>query len=79
MAQADAPTRERLRAIIEQGDSDGLPEALSAIHACGSLDYSRARAGMYARVAGQALDGLPDTAAVAALRGLANYAINRDH
>ena len=74
MAQADATTRGRLRAIIEQADSDGLPEALSAIHACDSLDYSRARATMYARAAGQALDGLPDTEAVAALRGLASYA-----
>src|SRR5690606_33018705 len=42
MAQSDAATRGRLRAIIEGGDVDALPEAIAAIRAQGSLDYSRA-------------------------------------
>src|SRR5690606_12733049 len=38
MANSDAPTRERLRAIIEQGEIDALPEAIAAIRIQGSLD-----------------------------------------
>ncbi|WP_417472580.1 polyprenyl synthetase family protein [Luteimonas mephitis] len=79
MAHSDAATRDRLRAIIEQGDIDALPEAIAAIRAQGSLDYSRARAAEYAEAAERALDGLQDNEAVAALRGLARYATERDH
>src|SRR3546814_16046310 len=78
MAHSDAATRERLRAIIEQGDVDALPEVIAAIHAQGSLDYSRARAVEYAEAAERSLDGLEDNEAVAALRGLARYAPARD-
>src|SRR3546814_3513329 len=69
MAHSDAATRERLRAIIEQGDVDALPEVIAAIHAQGSLDYSRARAVEYAEAAERSLDGLEDNEAVAAPRG----------
>jgi octaprenyl-diphosphate synthase len=79
MAHSDAATRGRLRAIIEQGDIDALPEAVAAIRAQGSLDYSRARAAEYAATAERTLDGLEDNEAVAALRGLARYATERDH
>ena len=79
MANADTTTRERLRAIIEHGDPSGLPDALAAIHASGGLDYSRERAHAYAEAAEQALDGLEDNDYIAALRGLARYAVNRDH
>src|SRR5687768_76255 len=43
MAGAEADVRARLRAIVENGDADGLAEAQSAISAASSLDYSRAR------------------------------------
>jgi octaprenyl-diphosphate synthase len=79
MAHADAATRGRLRAIIEHGDTSGLPDALAAIHASGGLDYSRARARTYAETAEQTLDGLEDNDYIAALRGLARYAVSRDH
>jgi octaprenyl-diphosphate synthase len=79
MAHSDAATRQRLRTIIEHGDIDALPEAIAAIRAQGSLDYSRARAVEYAQAAERALDGLEDNEALAALRGLARYAIERDH
>jgi octaprenyl-diphosphate synthase len=79
MAHSDASTRERLRAIVEQGDVDALPEAIAAIHAQGSLEYSRARAAEYAEAAERLLDGLEDNEAVAALHGLARYATERDH
>jgi octaprenyl-diphosphate synthase len=79
MAHSDAATRARLRAIIEHGDIDALPEAVAAIRAQGSLDYSRGRAAEYAATAERTLDGLEDNEAVAALRGLARYATERDH
>ncbi len=71
-------TRDRLRTIVEDGDIDALPEVLAAIEASGGLHYSRERAEAYAAAAEQALDGLEENAAVAALRGLARYAVRRD-
>ncbi|WP_245156539.1 polyprenyl synthetase family protein [Agrilutibacter solisilvae] len=79
MAHADPDTRAALRAAVEHGDTDALPAVVAAIHATGGLDYSRQRAVDYARAAEQALDGLDDNAYTAALRGLAQYAVGRDH
>jgi len=79
MAQAMPDLRARLRTIVETGDTDALPEVLAAIEAAGSLDYSRARALEYAEAAERALAGLGDNDAVAALRGLAHYAVERGH
>ena len=76
---ADAGTATRLRAAIEHGDTDALPDVLAAIQAVGGLEYSRQRARDYADLAGQALEGLGDNEYVGALRGLAGYAVNRDH
>ncbi len=79
MAQATPELRARLRTIVETGDTDALPEVLAAIDAAGSLDYSRARALEYAEAAESALAGLGDNDSVAALRGLARYAVERGH
>ncbi|MBN6101853.1 polyprenyl synthetase family protein [Xanthomonas sp. CFBP 8703] len=79
MAHADDATRQRLRHIVEQGDADAMPEVLAAIQASGGLEYSRRRAAEYAAAAERALDGLPESEAVAALRGLARYAVERRH
>ncbi|MBW3550832.1 MAG: polyprenyl synthetase family protein [Proteobacteria bacterium] len=79
MAHGDPATRERLRHAIEQGDTGALPEVLAAIHATGGLDYSRRLARDYAQAAERALDGLQENDYIAALRGLARYAISRDH
>ena len=79
MAHADAPTLASLRHAIEHGDTAALPTVLAAIQRSGSLDYSRARAGDYASLAENALDGLVDTPYLQALRGLARYAVNREH
>ncbi len=79
MQHSDAATRERLRAIVAAGDVDALPEVLAAIRATGGLEYSRARASEYARCAEDALAGLDETPATAALRGLARYAVERAH
>ena len=79
MAHSDAATRARLAQIIEQGDSSAMDEVLAAIHATGGLDYSRQRAAEYADAAEAALDGLGENEAIAALRGLARYAVSRNH
>ncbi|NOT89773.1 MAG: octaprenyl-diphosphate synthase [Lysobacter sp.] len=71
--------RDRLRAIVENGDVDAMPEVLAAIEATGGLEYSRRRAETYAAAAEAALDGLDENDAIAALRGLARYAVRRDH
>jgi len=52
-------------------------KVLGAIEAVGSLDYSQQRAREYADAATAALAGLADNPAVAALRGLARYAVLR--
>jgi octaprenyl-diphosphate synthase len=79
IAHADAPARAQLRKIVEQGDVSAMPEVLAAIEASGGIAYSRARAEAYAEAAERALGGLIDNDAVAALRGLARYAVRRDH
>ncbi len=78
MLHSDAATRDRLRAIVEAGEVEAMPEVLAAIEATGGLAYSRRRADDYADAAERALDGLDDNDAVAALRGLARYAVRRD-
>ena len=79
MQQADAATCAELRRIVEQGDLDGMPAVQAAIARAGSLDYSRARALEHARAAEGALAALPGNAYTEALRGLARYAVSRDH
>lgn len=79
MRRADDATRARLRTIVEAGDVEAMPEVLAAIAAADALAYSRSRAEAYADAAERALEGLADNDAVAALRGLARYAVRRDH
>lgn len=79
IAHSDEATRAVLRAAIEQGDTGALPQVLAAINATGGLDYSRRRAAEYAQAAERALDALDDNEYTAALRGLARYAVSRDH
>ena len=79
MRHSDAATRGELRRIVEHGEVDALPTVQAAIAACGSLAYSRQRASEYAQVADEALSALPANDYTAALRGLARYAIHRDH
>lgn len=79
IAHSDAETAATLRSAIEHGDTGALPSVLAAINATGGLDYSRRRALDYGRLAEQALAGLDENEHVAALRGLAVYAVSRDH
>ncbi|MBB1472660.1 polyprenyl synthetase family protein [Luteimonas sp. MC1782] len=77
MAHADDALRARLRTIVEHGDVAALDDVVAAIHASGGLAYSIDRAREYAARAEAALAGLDDNEAVAALRGLARYAVDR--
>ena len=79
MANSDAAVRGRLRQIVQDGDASAMPEVLAAIHATGGLEYSRQRALECAAAAERALEGLPESDALAALRGLARYAVERSH
>ncbi|MCL1635181.1 polyprenyl synthetase family protein [Luteimonas sp. SX5] len=67
----------RLRGVVGNGDVSALPEVLAAINATGGLEYSRSRANEYAYAAERALEGLEENDGVAALRGLAHYAVDR--
>ena len=75
---ADPTVKARLRAVIEQGESAAFAEVLTAIDALGSVDYSRRRASDYADRARAAIADLPESPALAALRGLAAYSVSRD-
>jgi octaprenyl-diphosphate synthase len=77
IAHSDDATRMRLREIVENGDAGAMPEVMAAIKSTGGLDYSRQRAIEYAQAAEHALDGLAESNALAALRGLARYAVER--
>lgn len=76
---SDAAVADRLRVIVQDGDAQAMPEVLAAIRATGGLEYSQQRAREYADAAEQALAVLPENDAVAALRGLARYAVERKH
>jgi octaprenyl-diphosphate synthase len=78
MLHAEPAQRARLRDIVENGEVSALSEVQAAIAASGGLAYSRRRAEDYAAAAEAALDGLADNDALAALRGLARYAVRRD-
>ena len=78
IAHADAPARQRLREIVENGDTTAMPEVLAAIEKADSITYSRRRAHDYANAAEAALAPLPDNDWTAALRGLARYAVDRE-
>ena len=75
---APEATAARLRGIVSEGDVDAMPDVLAAIEATGGIAYSRSRADEYAAAAEAALEGLDENEALAALRGLARYAVRRD-
>ena len=79
MQHSETSVRGVLRQAIEHGDIEAMPQVLAAIESCGSLDYSRTCAAQHAARAEAALSILADNEHVAALRGLARYAVSRDH
>jgi octaprenyl-diphosphate synthase len=79
IANSAPAQRARLREIIVQGEAGAFDEVLAAIEACDGLGHATRRAQAYADAAEQALDGLPENTWLAALRGLARYAVQRGH
>jgi octaprenyl-diphosphate synthase len=79
LARVDVDTRARIARAIEEGDTGALPEIVSAIRSSGSLDYSMDVARRYADQAIAALHALPESPQLAALRGLALYAVERGY
>ena len=79
IAQSDAATRERLKAIVAEGEVSALAEVQAAITTHRSLDYSRMLASRYAAAAIAALEALPEGEHRDALTGLAHYALQRNH
>src|SRR5690606_13261901 len=60
IAHADAVTQERLRGIVETGDTSAMPHVLAAIERSDSIAYSQARANDFAQAALRALESLPE-------------------
>ncbi len=79
LTRVDGERRVRIATAIEQGDTSALPDIVSAIRASGSLDYSQLAARRYADDAVAALEGLPESPQLAALRGLALYSVEREY
>jgi octaprenyl-diphosphate synthase len=77
MAHSAPEQRVRLRTIVEQGEAEAFGEVLAAITASGGLAHASQQAAAYAAAAERALDGLPENEWLAALRGLARYAVER--
>ena len=71
--------RNRLREIILAGEVSAMREVMEAIHNSDAVEYSRLKAEGHVQIAIQALEGVPESEMVAALRGLALYAIERNH
>ncbi|MDZ4349502.1 MAG: polyprenyl synthetase family protein [Xanthomonadaceae bacterium] len=77
LTHSSGPTRQRLKEIIQNGDTRAMSEVLDAIHACDGMAYSQSRATEYATAANRALDNLPPSDYLDALRGLTRYAVAR--
>jgi octaprenyl-diphosphate synthase len=75
---ADADTATRMRAAIEHGHLDALPDVLHAIRHSDALSYCRERAQTFADAALQALNALDDTPWRQALSTLAAFSVARE-
>jgi hypothetical protein len=78
-AKAPPPKTPAFYDIVDANRAPEDAELADAIEACGSLGYSRRRASQYARDAEAALAALPANKHSAALHGLAQYSVSRDH
>lgn len=67
-----------IREAIEHGGRDAFAAVVAAINTTGALDYARAAARREADAACDAIRGLPESDAKAALYGLADYSVVRD-
>jgi octaprenyl-diphosphate synthase len=58
-------------------DDDQVGRVTTIVRESGGLDYARSRAVAYAERAAEALEGLPETAAVGSLRHIVGYVLDR--
>ena len=79
LQQSNSATQKRIRHIILEGDTSALEDILAIIQATGAVDYSKQRAHEFAQNAVLALADLNDNDGINALRGLAQYAVERTH
>ena len=69
--------RDAVRTAIEQGDRERIQEILKIVQQTGALDYTMEQAKRQAEMAEQALDCLPPSPHLAALKNLAKFSILR--
>ncbi|HQR02847.1 MAG: polyprenyl synthetase family protein [Proteobacteria bacterium] len=79
MATGDETQRRVVRAAIEHGDLNALPEIRAAIMATGALDETRRRARQEADLAIAALSTLPPSVHLESLLQFAAFAVDRRH
>jgi octaprenyl-diphosphate synthase len=79
LRHGSAEQQQLIRLAIEQGGLEQLHRITGAIETTGGLDYTRRMAQREAEAALDALRTLPASESLRALRGLAAFAIERDH
>jgi len=67
-----------LRAALAADSAPDFAAVLGVIESTGAIAYTAGLAQTYAERAEAALSGLPDSPALAALQGLARFAVSRD-
>jgi octaprenyl-diphosphate synthase len=76
--RSGSPEQARVvRRAIEEGGRDDFAAVLSAIRACGALDYAKAAAEREARSAQRSIAALPDSEFKASLLELASFSVTR--
>jgi octaprenyl-diphosphate synthase len=78
MRHGSAAERGMVRSAIEQGRTEHFDAIMAAIRSTGALEYARVRAREEADAGLAALAALPDSEHRAALRAIAEHAIDRD-
>ncbi|WP_295391561.1 polyprenyl synthetase family protein [uncultured Thiodictyon sp.] len=79
MAVGSAPQRQLLRDAIEHGGRERIDDVIAAIASTDAITYTAQLACDYARRAKEALAALPPSDATAALAGMADFSVSRDH
>lgn len=80
LRQPDSPTKQRLLAVLGQGDAvdaNALADGLAALSELGSVAYAREKAESYHQEAHDCLDKLPASTALRALRELTDFQLAR--
>ncbi len=77
LAEASPSEAATIRSAITKRGGD-LATIAALVNASGALDYTRAQARHHAAQAQAALAGMPESTAITALRGLAEFAVTRD-